>query len=314
METMILLTEVAELGEAIDEHEFEFQKVNSQDAPEQRESRKSMSTRASSLQDKIRTSTMIAVVNKPKMKKVDSDSDEDNSDEESKGSSNLDTSSRAGSTPWNRLRTGSESSGENQPLDEDDRKPSQGSLEKTMASEKEIFADDANLKSEDTPTQGVTLEELPFLVNAANTQEENLEDLPFMENGEPPFPAIHEPVQGLLRHTSTTTHIKGMLDDWEEPVNKADKIADPTIHELLQFRKCLPFLNDTHPFGSAFGPAHTRDSCIKSAKSLYRRLLALSVSLLVTILDSNPSSNLFVTADPYVPSFILNITSLELLS
>lgn len=44
----------------------------------------------------------------------------------------------------------------------------------------------------------------------------------------------------------------------------------------MQFRKALSFLDDSHPFGSSFGPAFTRDSCIKSAKSLYKRLLELS--------------------------------------
>ncbi len=38
----------------------------------------------------------------------------------------------------------------------------------------------------------------------------------------------------------------------------------------------MTFLDDTHPFGSSFGPAFTRESCIDSAKSLYKRLLKFS--------------------------------------
>ena len=94
---------------------------------------------------------------------------------------------------------------------------------------------------------------------------------------EVPVEEVHEPVNGLLRETSTTTQIKYLLDSWVEPVNKQDVDPDPTIHEILQFRKALGFLDDTHPFGSSFGPAFTRDLCIKSSKALYRRLLALSV-------------------------------------
>ncbi|KAK1737000.1 mechanosensitive ion channel family protein [Skeletonema marinoi] len=77
--------------------------------------------------------------------------------------------------------------------------------------------------------------------------------------------------------TSTTSQIKSLLYRWDEPVNKQDKeIEDPTIHEILQFRKALSFLEDSHPFGLSFGPAFSRDSCIKSSKALYKRLLALT--------------------------------------
>ena len=96
-------------------------------------------------------------------------------------------------------------------------------------------------------------------------------------DGLPPVQNVNEPVRNLLRGTSTTSQIKSLLYRWEEPVNKQDKeIEDPTIHEILQFRRALSFLEDTHPFGLSFGPANNRDTCIKSAKTLYRRLLALT--------------------------------------
>ncbi len=93
----------------------------------------------------------------------------------------------------------------------------------------------------------------------------------------PPVQDINEPVRNLLRTSTTTAHIKPLLVGWEEPVNKADKeIEDPTIHDILQFRKALAFLEDSHPFGLSFGPAFSRDSCIKSSKALYKGLLALT--------------------------------------
>lgn len=93
----------------------------------------------------------------------------------------------------------------------------------------------------------------------------------------PPVQDINEPVRNLLRTSTTAAHIKPLLNGWEEPVNKADKeIENPTIHDILQFQKALAFLEDSHPFGLSFGPAFSRDSCIKSSKALYKGLLALT--------------------------------------
>lgn len=58
----------------------------------------------------------------------------------------------------------------------------------------------------------------------------------------------------------------------------SDKSADPTIHEILQFRKALAFLDDEYPFGMSFGPAFNRDSCINSSRLLYKRLLGFDTS------------------------------------
>ncbi|KAL7538906.1 hypothetical protein ACHAXR_008875, partial [Thalassiosira sp. AJA248-18] len=251
MESMILLTEVADLGNAIDD--FEFEKVDQ--AADQTESKKSSTRQSTKLTDNIRTSTMNAVVKKQNVKSAepDSDSDEEITEEESKDNTG---------TTWNRLRSGSVSSDENENsgLNEDDKRPSGNSLDKAMANEK-----DALIESENPPPDTTPHEENPQV------------ELPAMGYDEPPIKAVHEPVQGLLsREASTTTRIKSLLDGWEEPVNKADKMEEPTIHEILQFRKAMSFLDDMEPFGSSFGPASSRDSCIKSAKSLYKRLLALS--------------------------------------
>ena len=58
--------------------------------------------------------------------------------------------------------------------------------------------------------------------------------------GEEP-PAIDNDEQssqiGILQHTSATTQAKDHLDSWKEPVNKQDKIPNPTIQDILMFRK-----------------------------------------------------------------------------
>ena len=47
----------------------------------------------------------------------------------------------------------------------------------------------------------------------------------------------------------------------------------------------MQFLNDMQPFGASFGPAFTRDLCIESSKSLYKRLLSLSPGAIVLPFD-----------------------------
>ena len=265
MESMILLNEVADLGDAIGDYEFE--EVDTPIAAE-----RSAATRHSTLlRDTIRSSTMIDVVKKQNSGDSESDSDEENADEGSKES-----------TPWNLLCAGSpgSESDENEPL-KNSVDGGSGGASLDCSSEEEV-TEDIKVPSQETTDQvsskvfddenapqPATTEEYFF------AQEEEL-PTPTMDNVEPPITTLHEPVQGLLRNTSTTSHIKSLLDDWSEPVNKQDKMADPTIQEILMFRKALLFLDDTHPFGYSFGPAFTRESCIKSSKSLYKRLLSLS--------------------------------------
>ncbi|KAL7548908.1 hypothetical protein ACHAWF_012175 [Thalassiosira exigua] len=247
LKSMILLTEVAELGSSLDD--FEFEKLdNTDDSPEKRESKRSSAARSSSLYDKLRTSTMNDFVAKKQTTKasINADSDEETVEEEHNDSPN--------SKKWNRLRSDNDSSSdEDEPFTEGSRVPSQEALQAISERECENdppIADENFVATDNLPAEGDEIE--------------------------PPVATVNEPVQGLLKGTSTTTHIKSLLDDWEEPANKLDKIDHPTIHDILQFRKALAFLDDTHPFGSSFGPAFTRDSCIKSAKFLYKRLLALS--------------------------------------
>ena len=70
-------------------------------------------------------------------------------------------------------------------------------------------------------------------------QEEEIMPTEGMPTEGPPISTVQEPVSGLLHNASTTFRIKSLLDEWEEPVNKADKMEEPTIHEILQFRKAL---------------------------------------------------------------------------
>ena len=51
----------------------------------------------------------------------------------------------------------------------------------------------------------------------------NLTEL-LMDDVEPPIPSVLEPVSKLRQNLSTNARITALLDGWEEPVNKADKI------------------------------------------------------------------------------------------
>mmetsp|Transcript_4935 Transcript_4935/g.10434 ORF Transcript_4935/g.10434 Transcript_4935/m.10434 type:complete len:1124 (-) Transcript_4935:3102-6473(-) len=75
------------------------------------------------------------------------------------------------------------------------------------------------------------------------------------------------------RQSSHSIKMKNLLDRWEEPANKLDKAVAPSIHDILQFRKALSYLDDTHPFSESFGPSETRDQCIKSSCKVFKRLL-----------------------------------------
>mmetsp|Transcript_57437 Transcript_57437/g.121884 ORF Transcript_57437/g.121884 Transcript_57437/m.121884 type:complete len:1390 (-) Transcript_57437:180-4349(-) len=256
MESMILINEVADLGDAIDD--FEFEKVDRWiDEPDQSQNKKSLalvstSTRASTsrresiqLQDKIRTSTMIDVLQKPK-----ADNTEPDSEEEEEGEEEEDEDTKR----WHRLRADSH-------------------VEYDSCDEFESPTNASSQKVLNKLCSNVCGDETGLM----NTQQDILaEELPAMGDIEPPITSVDEPVQGALRNKSATSQIKKLLDDWEEPVNKQDKMTDPTIEEILVFRKALSLLQDTEPFGYSFGDASSRDSCIKSSKKLYKRLLSLS--------------------------------------
>jgi len=55
--------------------------------------------------------------------------------------------------------------------------------------------------------------------------------------------------------------------------NQADEV---TIEDILKFRRTLTHMDDTHPFGEAFGPSTNRDECIVSAHAIYYKLMKLA--------------------------------------
>jgi len=240
MESMILLTEVAEMANAIGDFEFETVDNTKGTTPGK------VSNTPAMLQDKIRESTMLDVAKKKDTSTANIDFDDD--DEDIAEEPSIDNIDDTAST-WNKRFADENNSFEENDEVPMDKVPSQGSLDKVLPP--------------------------PSHHDRVSTEQYiNTEEMEMPVEG-PPVSSIQEPVRGLLHDVSTTTRIRNLLDEWEEPVNKADRVADPTIHEILQFRKALGFLDDTHPFGSSYGPGNTREENIKSAKNLYRKLLQL---------------------------------------
>ena len=234
---MLLITEVSDLSQAIDDFEF---------IEEEEKAARKTSTKGSIAQ--TFKNTIMADIAKKQLRRdsgiTENDSEEDDDNDEEM---NLSLSTDDGE-------------------DSDEEKSSQ------LLPNNPTW----NTLRRDTSTQSDTSDlsapEFPF--QPAHSFEQQISEVP---EGPPPVQDINEPVRNHLRGTSTTSQIKSLLYRWEEPVNKQDKeIEDPTIHEILQFRKALSFLEDSHPFGLSFGPAFSRDSCIKSSKALYKRLLALT--------------------------------------
>ena len=238
MESMILLTEVADMANAIGDFEFETVDNTKGTTPGK------VSNTPAMLQDKIRESTMLDVAKKKDTSTANIDFDDDEDIAEEPSIDNIDDTA----STWNKRFADENNSFEENDDDEPmDKVPSQGSLDKVLPPSHDRVSTE----------QFIDTEEMEMPVEG------------------PPVSSIQEPVRGLLHDVSTTTRIRNLLDEWEEPVNKADRVADPTIHEILQFRKALGFLDDTHPFGSSYGPGNTREENIKSAKNLYRKLLQL---------------------------------------
>ena len=167
MEMMLLLTEVANLGNAISSYDLEKIDCLASDAST-RSGLKHSSQKALYLLDKIkRASNVMSGVNEEMVTSY-SDSDEEDEDEKPK----------------------SDSTSNEHPA---------------IRSERDTL----------TPWHGIV---------STRTGESNLTEL-LMENLEPPVSSVHEPVSGLLHDVSTTARITSLLDGWEEPVNKADKMV-----------------------------------------------------------------------------------------
>jgi len=79
----------------------------------------------------------------------------------------------------------------------------------------------------------------------------------------------------LRRQSSVVRGVISQLERWQEPEAKLDvkRNNNPSIHDILKFRKALAFLDDVQLFGCAFGDCHTRNKCVRSAMKVYKRLL-----------------------------------------
>ena len=65
-----------------------------------------------------------------------------------------------------------------------------------------------------------------------------------------------------------------MIGDWEEPtIARNQQLRWLSIHDILQFRQAVLCLDSKAPFGYAFGPANTRESCVESGQHVFNRLL-----------------------------------------
>lgn len=95
----------------------------------------------------------------------------------------------------------------------------------------------------DTADENETMKKIPSneinldqLSSALTDDDENDSPIQYTKNGEiiltqphvdtePPISSVDDPVSGLLYDASTTARISSLLDGWEEPVNKADKMV-----------------------------------------------------------------------------------------
>lgn len=66
--------------------------------------------------------------------------------------------------------------------------------------------------------------------------------------------------------------IAELLGEWEEPELAHQDEEDVDIGSVIQFRKSLQYLDTQFPFSVTFGPASTREDCVRSAESVYKQL------------------------------------------
>ena len=268
-----LQTEVSDLSQAIDDFEFVDQAV---------EKKQPSGTKESSIAQTLKNTTMSDIVKKQLtrtdtvMSENDSESEDEDNNEKRNSIKQIASAKHIAQTLKDKARKGtatSENDSESEDEDNNNKKIQDQSLDYSQEGEPQLSPQISKSWSalrRDESVQSDTSD-------VSETRPSHPVEAFPASDGPPPIQNVNEPVRNLLRGTSTTSQIKSLLYRWEEPVNKQDKeIDDPTIHEILQFRRALSFLEDTHPFGLSFGPANNRDTCIKSAKTLYRRLLALT--------------------------------------
>lgn len=83
------------------------------------------------------------------------------------------------------------------------------------------------------------------------------------------------PADSRFLKSTQRAQLFDLLEEWEEPEIKRHT-TNASINDVLQYRQALSYMDDSHPFSIAFGPAKTRNECIESAQLVYERLLLLT--------------------------------------
>jgi hypothetical protein len=220
---MLLLTEVAELANALGD--FEGEKVDSPHALVARQS-------SSQLLTNPNKSTMVEFVQSHKKKELET------SDEEGGQSGGLERPEPIQS--WNRLRSLS-----NSDMEDNDLSVSNSIADKVLAAQKESLTPMAKKQSVESDLGNKTSEEDQSDKGSEQLcgigiddgdegnacgdffAEHSTDDLSAAHNyetrvdeSEPPFDTVNEPVRNVLHEASTTSQIRSLLDRWEEPPNK----------------------------------------------------------------------------------------------
>ena len=77
-------------------------------------------------------------------------------------------------------------------------------------------------------------------------------------------------IAGLM--SERKIRIAELLGEWEEPELAQSDEDTVDIGSIIQFRQSLSYLNTQFPFGVLFGPADTREKCVKSTEAVYKEL------------------------------------------
>lgn len=216
---MLLLTEVAELANALDE--FEGEKVES------------AITRHNSLQVLSNKSTMVEFVQAHQQTNQTTGDDEE--DEKSE-----DRDSPKPIKSWNRLRSLSNSDIEDgadnvsnvDKVLESAKKLSTGS-KTDLVTQPSIESDNSEKGSgsqlcgmeidddEDDNKSDIKRHDLYLEPSSAELDPvQRHDETAFTDEHEPPVDEVNEPVRNILHQASTTSQIRSHLDRWQEPVNK----------------------------------------------------------------------------------------------
>lgn len=218
---MLLLTEVAELANALDEFEGDEADI----IP-----RAAAVTRHNSSQLLSNKSTMVEFV------QAHQEANPETTDDEGEHSEDQDRPEPIKS--WNRLRSLS-----NSDMEDHD---TASNAEKVLASAKKLSAKGADLttkgsvesdlseKGSASELCGVDIDEDEdenesdvkqndnFFFTEASAEPVRNEEVPlaYADEPEPPVDQVNEPVRNILHQASTTSQIRSHLDRWQEPVNK----------------------------------------------------------------------------------------------